>query len=138
VLWERAPEKAATYDVEYRTLEPVDENSPPRTRWIRLRDVKATPAASGISLEISRLPWNSSWFVRGIAKDKSGQVLGTSDVARIASPSNPSRLGVLWVIPALLAAGIAAGVLFQRKRDQSAAEERARIERLEGDGGKSG
>jgi hypothetical protein len=131
VAWDKAP-KAPAYGVEFRTIQYVSENDPPSIRWTKLRDVKRLPGNEVVHLEISRLPVDSSWFVRAFASDASGKIIEYSDVVRIASPPNPSRLWVIWWLAGAAGLIIFGFRLFARFRKNSAEAEAARIQRLEG------
>ena len=96
IAWPISAPAPARFEVQFRALEFVAVDAPPRIIWRTRRDVsiQATPDRATVILD--RLPSDSLWFVRILGLSAEGREVALSGVIRIASSANPSHLWILW------------------------------------------
>lgn len=130
IAWPIPTPAPARFEVQFRALEFVAVDAPPRIIWRTRRDVsiQATPDRATVILD--RLPSDSLWFVRILGLSAEGREVALSGVIRIASSANPSHLWILWWLLGVVFLGVPTAWVLLRLKTAAHSSRQSDLDRI--------
>ena len=135
IAWTHPSPLAKSFVIEFRTLEYAGDDAPPLSKWSKFPYARFQESAGDVIATMTRLPANSSWFIRAVSLNASGKRSVPSEAVRVASPPYPPRPWLLAGLVGLFVAGAVGFVVrkIMQTHQTNKTDDAARISRLEGE-----